>query len=106
MPAVLGVMKADGQLVCLIKPQFEAGREKVGKHGVVKDIAVHQEVIEMITDYTMANGLGILGLDYSPIKGPKGNIEYLMYLQKAADGADLDSKAIETLVARSHDELD
>ena len=107
LPAVLGVMKADGQLVCLIKPQFEAGREKVGKHGVVKDIAVHQEVIEMITDYTMANGLGILGLDYSPIKGPKGNIEYLIFLSKSQSGwtkEEVHTKMKE-VTAKSHEEL-
>ena len=80
-------MAEDGQLVCLIKPQFEAGREKVGrKNGVVRDIAVHKEVIDMITDYVTANGFGVLGLDFSPIKGPKGNIEYLIYLDKKNSG--------------------
>ena len=96
----------DGEIVCLIKPQFEAGREKVGKKGVVRDPKVHLEVIQTVLQTAMDLGFSILDLEYSPIKGPEGNIEYLMYLQKAADGADLDSKAIETLVARSHDELD
>ena len=73
LPAALDVLGEKGQLVCLIKPQFEAGREKVGKKGVVKDRAVHREVIEKITDYAEAQGLGILGLSFSPIKGPEGN---------------------------------
>ena len=68
-------------MVCLIKPQFEAGREKVGKKGVVREKSVHLEVIEMVSDYARSIGFGILGLEFSPIKGPEGNIEYLLYLQ-------------------------
>ncbi|WP_331670558.1 SAM-dependent methyltransferase, partial [Enterocloster bolteae] len=68
-------------VVCLIKPQFEAGREKVGKKGVVREKSVHLEVIEMVSDYARSIGFGILGLEFSPIKGPEGNIEYLLYLQ-------------------------
>ena len=86
LPAVLGVLGEAGQLVCLIKPQFEAGREKVGKKGVVRDIAVHREVIEKIAAYAREQGLGILGLSFSPIKGPEGNIEYLIYLDKLQAG--------------------
>ena len=82
---VLGPVKQlltdDGQVVCLIKPQFEAGREKVGKKGVVREKSVHLEVIEMVSDYARSIGFGILGLEFSPIKGPEGNIEYLLYLQ-------------------------
>ena len=76
------LLREEGQMVCLIKPQFEAGREKVGKKGVVREKRVQQEVIEKI--YTLAHILGfkILGLDFSPIKGPEGNIEFLVYLQK------------------------
>lgn len=76
------LLREEGQMVCLIKPQFEAGREKVGKKGVVREKRVQQEVIEKI--YTLAHILGfkILGLDFSPIKGPEGNIEFLIYLQK------------------------
>lgn len=76
------LLREEGQMVCLIKPQFEAGREKVGKKGVVREKRVQQEVIERI--YTLAHILGfkILGLDFSPIKGPEGNIEFLIYLQK------------------------
>lgn len=82
---VLGPVKQlltdDGQVVCLIKPQFEAGREKVGKKGVVMEKSVHLEVIEMVMGYAGSIGFGILGLEFSPIKGPEGNIEYLLYLQ-------------------------
>lgn len=82
---VLGPVKQlltdNGQVVCLIKPQFEAGREKVGKKGVVREKNVHLEVIEMVSDYARSIGFGILGLEFSPIKGPEGNIEYLLYLQ-------------------------
>ena len=76
------LLKDHGQMVCLIKPQFEAGKDKVGKKGVVREQSVHQEVIEKI--YTLADILGfqILGLEYSPIKGPEGNIEYLIYIEK------------------------
>lgn len=74
---------ADGaEVVCLIKPQFEAGREKVGKKGVVRDKAVHAEVIQNVVSYALEAGFGILGLSYSPIKGPEGNIEYLLYIRK------------------------
>lgn len=76
------LLKEGGQVVCLIKPQFEAGREKVGKKGVVRDKSVHLEVIRMVISYAAANGYRILNLDYSPIKGPEGNIEYLLYLEK------------------------
>ena len=82
---VLGPVKQlltdEGQVVCLITPQFEAGREKVGKKGVVREKSVHLEVIEMVMDYARSIGFGILGLEFSPIKGPEGNIEYLLYLQ-------------------------
>ena len=69
-------------MVCLIKPQFEAGREKVGKKGVVRDKAVHEEVIERIITFALENGFSVHHLEYSPIKGPEGNIEYLLYLHK------------------------
>lgn len=104
LPAVLGVLGANGQLVCLIKPQFEAGREKVGKKGVVRDINVHREVIEMIVNYVRAQNLGILALDFSPIKGPEGNIEYLIYLDKSQTGMSEEEVAarLEEVVAESH----
>ena len=104
LPAVLGVLGPNGQLVCLIKPQFEAGREKVGKKGVVRDINVHREVIEMIVNYVRAQNLGILALDFSPIKGPEGNIEYLIYLDKSQAGMTEEevTARLEEVVAQSH----
>lgn len=82
MPAVFALMKDGAHIVCLIKPQFEAGREKVGKKGVVRDPKVHLEVVRELLDYMRAYAFEILGLDYSPIKGPEGNIEYLLYMKK------------------------
>lgn len=86
---VLGPVKAlltgDGQIVCLIKPQFEAGREKVGKKGVVREKSTHLEVINRVMDFAASIGFGILNLEFSPIKGPEGNIEYLLYLQNNPD---------------------
>ena len=104
LPAVLGVLGEKGQLVCLIKPQFEAGREKVGKKGVVRDSSVLREVIEMIVEYVRTQSLGILGLDFSPIKGPEGNIEYLIYLDKSQSGMHEDEvqARVDTVVAQSH----
>ena len=78
---VKNLLKENGQIVCLIKPQFEAGRENVGKKGVVRDKKVHVQVIEKVIEYAMSIGFKILNLDYSPVKGPEGNIEYLLYLQ-------------------------
>ncbi len=75
-------LKADGQIVALIKPQFEAGREKVGKKGVVREKSTHYEVIELVLSYAMSIGFEVKALDFSPIKGPEGNIEYLVHLQK------------------------
>ncbi|HOM01356.1 MAG TPA: TlyA family RNA methyltransferase [Acetivibrio sp.] len=82
IPVAVSLLKDDGELLCLIKPQFEAGREKVGKHGVVRDKEVHEEVIKDIISFSLEAGLKIRGLDFSPIKGPEGNIEYLIYLSK------------------------
>ena len=76
------LLKEHAQMVCLIKPQFEAGREKVGKKGVVREPKVHKEVIEKVMDFADATGFAIIGLEFSPIKGPEGNIEYLIFLEK------------------------
>ena len=84
---VKALLKPDGQVVCLIKPQFEAGREKVGKKGVVRDKQVHLEVIQAVADFAVSIGYGLLDLEFSPVKGPEGNIEYLLYLSNAADAA-------------------
>ena len=82
LPPVRELMTEDGEIVCLIKPQFEAGREKVGKKGVVRDPKVHEEVIEKVIDFAATVGLESRELEFSPIKGPEGNIEYLLYLHK------------------------
>ena len=88
LPPARKLLKNDARMVCLIKPQFEAGREKVGKKGVVRDPAVHGEVIRKIIDHAKSIGFSILNLDFSPVKGPEGNIEYLVYLQNHEDAAD------------------
>lgn len=82
------LMQNNGQIVCLIKPQFEAGREKVGKKGVVREISTHYEVIERIIDYSTSINFHILDISYSPIKGPEGNIEYLLYMEKSCEEVD------------------
>ncbi len=83
LPAIYPLLSSQGQGVCLIKPQFEAGREKVGKKGVVRDISVHIGVMEKIIAFALENGFSVLGLDFSPVKGPEGNIEYLIHLEKS-----------------------
>lgn len=99
------LLKDDGQMVCLIKPQFEAGREKVGKKGVVRERSVHLEVIEKILTFAKEIGFSILNLEFSPIKGPEGNIEYLVFLQKgeAEREAEVDAAQI---VEAAHTKLD
>ena len=99
------LLQDDGEMVCLIKPQFEAGREKVGKKGVVREKSVHEEVICKVIDYAVSIGFVVLNLDYSPIKGPEGNIEYLVYIKKAETGSasEIDVKAV---VEAAHGELD
>ncbi len=80
LPALRGILKPEGEVVCLVKPQFEAGREKVGKKGVVRDRKTHLEVLERFLGHAHENGFGIRAMTFSPIKGPEGNIEYLGYL--------------------------
>ncbi len=105
-PAYL-LLKENGKMVCLIKPQFEAGREKVGKKGVVREPRIHEEVIEKIIEFAKTLQFAILDLDYSPIKGPEGNIEYLVCLQKRAiSGQDDFSQKIKDIVSLSHSELE
>ncbi len=79
------LLNEQGQMVCLIKPQFEAGKDKVGKKGVVREPEIHEEVISKVVDYADFIGFKVLGLEYSPIKGPEGNIEYLIYLEKKTE---------------------
>ena len=103
---VRNLLTDDGQIVCLIKPQFEAGREKVGKHGVVRDKDVHIEVINKVIDYAMSIGFEILNLEFSPVKGPEGNIEYLLHLQKIAEPQIKEIPFIvENVVEKAHEVL-
>ena len=95
-----------GEMVCLIKPQFEAGREKVGKKGVVREKSVHVEVIRKVLDFAVENGFLVLNLEYSPIKGPEGNIEYLVYIKKATESAGAKYVDIHAVVEAAHGELD
>lgn len=100
LPAVYSLLKEDGAMICLVKPQFEAGKEKVGKKGVVRDSAVHREVLADFIEYSAAAGFGLRGLDYSPIRGPEGNIEYLAFLRKNAPS--METPDLEALVEASH----
>ena len=102
LPALKPLLKPDGHVVCLIKPQFEAGRENVGKKGVVRDPFVHCEVIESITSFAVEEGYSVLGLDYSPIKGPEGNIEYLCFLKKSENPQYLAEKTPKEVCDLSH----
>lgn len=100
------LLRDGGEMVCLIKPQFEAGREKVGKKGVVRDKAVHEEVIERIIEFASQNGFFVKNLEYSPIKGPEGNIEYLVYIRKDETGGVDAAVDIKAVVDAAHGELD
>ena len=106
LPPCVRWLKEGGLVAALVKPQFEAGREKVGKKGVVRDPATHREVLKMAEGYAMANHFTPAGLDFSPIKGPEGNIEYLMYVQHCDTPQPLPEGLIEKVVAASHDTLD
>ena len=104
---VKNLLKENGQIVCLIKPQFEAGRENVGKKGVVRDKKVHIQVIEKVIEYAMSIGFKILNLDYSPVKGPEGNIEYLLYLKNHPEGEHFPDVPVapKEIVEAAHQEL-
>ena len=102
LPVARRFLKSDGQMVCLIKPQFEAGKGKVGKKGVVREPEIHKEVIEKIVDFVLQNGFSVLGLTFSPVKGPEGNIEYLIYLKKSDDPAMETDCSVDGLVEESH----
>ncbi len=101
LPVAFELLKDGGEGVCLIKPQFEAGREKVGKKGVVREKSTHIEVIENVLTFTKEIGFSVKGLDFSPIKGPEGNIEYLMYIKK--DGSESEQFDVSALVEKSHE---
>lgn len=123
LPPALEILSPGGSMVCLIKPQFEAGRDKVGRKGVVRDRKVHEEVIRNVTGTALNLGFEILGIDYSPIRGPEGNIEYLLYIRKptevlsrqetgsageenSPERTGLTDRQIHELVEASHAELD
>ena len=107
LPAVRPLLSENARAVCLIKPQFEAGREKVGKKGVVRDPAVHQEVIEKVLGFALENGYSVLGLTFSPVKGPEGNIEYLAYLQRSDAPTQAETvPQARQVVEASHTQLD
>ena len=105
-PVARAVTTPDAVGVCLVKPQFEAGREKVGKNGVVRDPATHREVLLRAMGYAVDNGFGVRGLDFSPVKGPEGNIEYLMFVEKSDTPAAPGEDAAAAVVAASHQALD
>lgn len=105
LPVLKTLLKKDGECVCLIKPQFEAGREKVGKKGVVREASTHLEVVEKIINFSKEIGFSVLGIEFSPIKGPQGNIEYLIHL-KNDDKSEFCAKiTADELINQSHIEL-
>lgn len=105
LPPLCLLLKEGGHMLCLVKPQFEAGREKVGKNGVVRDPATHREVLRRVADTAAAIGFAVAGLSFSPIKGPKGNIEYLLYLVKGENGGSPSESVIEKTVEEAHSRL-
>lgn len=106
LPTVKNLLKEQGEVLALIKPQFEAGRDKVGKKGVVREKETHVEVIENIVKFSVKEGFSIINIEYSPIKGPEGNIEYLLYLKKGSEANyNFDETVIESVVSNSHNEL-
>lgn len=106
-PALMPLLKMNGECVCLVKPQFEAGKDKVGKKGVVREKTTHIEVIENVIGYASLNGFSVLNLDFSPVKGPEGNIEYLLYIKKTDNAVcEVDSEMIKRIVEESHSTLD
>ena len=106
LPVMKELMKNGARAVCLIKPQFEAGKDNVGKKGVVRDKNVHVTVVENTVDFMLNNGFSLLGLDFSPVKGPEGNIEYLAYIEKNERSEYLPTVSAADVVESSHSELD
>ena len=105
LPVLAKLLRPEGQAVCLVKPQFEAGKAHVGKNGVVRDKAVHQAVVEKVCGFAKDNGFSVQGLDYSPVKGPQGNIEYLLWLTKSEAADALAGEDLAQIVEKSHKEL-
>ena len=100
------LLREGGEMVCLIKPQFEAGKEKVGKKGVVRDKSVHLEVIEKVISFAKEIGFQVLNLEFSPIKGPEGNIEYLVHLRKGTENTQEEAVDANAVVEQAHAQLD
>ncbi len=106
VPVMRELLKDGGESVCLIKPQFEAGRDKIGKKGVVRELSTHVEVVTAISEFVLENGFDILNLDFSPVKGPEGNIEYLIYIKKSDAPKSFLERSYEEIVTESHNALD
>lgn len=106
IPVAYNLLTDNGEIVALIKPQFEAGKEQVGKKGVVRDKNIHFDVIRTVLDFAASNGFSVKGLSFSPIKGPEGNIEYLAYLIKDSQGINISDEEIKDIVEKSHGNLD
>lgn len=102
LPVARSLLKDGGEVVALIKPQFEAGREKVGKKGVVRDAPTHREVVKAVAGFAQENDFGVLAIDFSPVKGPEGNIEYLIHLKKGETGERDLSGETDAVVAKAH----
>ena len=105
LPVAYRFLKEGKTMVCLVKPQFEAGKENVGKKGVVRDPKIHEMVIEKVANFAQEQGFAVLGLDFSPIKGPEGNIEYLLHLGKTEAGEALSHETVEAVVSKAHETL-
>lgn len=105
-PVANAVTSGGAQGVCLVKPQFEAGREKVGKKGVVREAATHREVLRTACGFARESGFSCAGLDFSPIKGPEGNIEFLLHVEKAPDDGCVDDAVIDRIVTAAHGALE
>lgn len=105
LPALHGILTDGGQVVALVKPQFEAGREQIGKNGIVKDPAIHQRVLQEVTALAVAEGFSAMQLDFSPIQGGQGNIEFLLHLEKSASAVNQVADQIQPLVAQAHSQF-
>ena len=105
LPVVSALLRQNGYAVCLVKPQFEAGRGNVGKNGVVRDPEIHLEVLHRAQGFAHSSGFAVHGADFSPVRGPQGNIEYLLYLQKSDESVGIEDQVLRELVEQSHREL-
>lgn len=105
LPALHRVLANHGQVVALVKPQFEAGREQIGKNGIIRDSKVHQNVLESVTTMAVEEGFSVLGLDFSPIQGGHGNIEFFAYLKKEESASNRVLAEIEEVVERAHSQF-